>query len=201
MLYRARPSFLILCSTELTALFWGNLNTQVPEGMKVERSGYAGIKAKDAPITLFHRPRFDTSRFRYLAVRCKADTRQYFVNIQTDSVYPSFTWQHRLQIERPGEWETMPFRDFILTAYGNVQKRQLEMDRSRIRNVGFSIVRQDGEFSLELDWIKAVNTERTAGDRDIDPRENSAVDDTPQAPLFVDFPDGLLGGYKPKKKK
>ncbi|KAJ3200162.1 Complex I intermediate-associated protein 30, mitochondrial [Entophlyctis luteolus] len=159
---------------ENTALFWGNLNTQVPEGMKVERSGYAGIKAK-------------------------VESRKQMIQTKI-CAYLEFKGCSNYVIS-PATLRHMPFRDFILTAYGNVQKRQLEMDRSRIRNVGFSIVRQDGEFSLELDWIKAVNTERTAGDRDIDPRENSAVDDTPQAPLFVDFPDGLLGGYKPKKKK
>ncbi|KAJ3068756.1 hypothetical protein HDU98_008117 [Podochytrium sp. JEL0797] len=172
-----------------TGMFWGKLNTTVPEGAKFEKSGYAGIKSKERPITMFHRPRFDTSQFRYLAIRCKADSRQYFVNIQTDSIFPSYTWQHRVQIQRPGEWEVVmiPFRDFILTAHGHVQKNQLEMDRSKIRNVGFSIVRQDGEFCLELDWIRAVNTERTLGDRDIlPPGKGHHVQE--QAPFFVDFP-------------
>ncbi|KAJ3079991.1 hypothetical protein HK100_010247, partial [Physocladia obscura] len=152
-----------------TGLFWGKLSTKVPEGSRLDQSGYAGIKSKDRPITLFHKPRFDTSQFRYLAVRCKADERQYFVNIQTDSIYPSYTWQHRLQVEKPGEWEIVmiPFRDFILTAYGNVQKNQMEFDRTKVRSVGFSLARQDGDFSLELDWIRAINTERTLGDMDI----------------------------------
>ncbi|ORY52515.1 CIA30-domain-containing protein, partial [Rhizoclosmatium globosum] len=138
---------------ENTGMFWGKLNTTVPEGSKFDKSGYAGIKSKERPITLFHRPRFDTSQYRYLAIRCKADSRQYFVNVQTDSIFPSYTWQHRLQI---------PFRDFILTAHGHVQKNQLEMDRTKIRSVGW-------DFCLELDWIRAMNTERTWGDRDILP--------------------------------
>ncbi|KAJ3243040.1 hypothetical protein HDU78_000870 [Chytriomyces hyalinus] len=171
-----------------TGLFWGKLDTKVPEGSKFEHSGYAGIKSKERPFTLFHHPRFDASQFRYLAIRCKADSRQYFVNLQTDSIYPSYTWQHRLQAETPGEWEVVmiPFRDFILTAHGHVQKNQLELDRTKIRNVGLSIMRQDGEFSLELDWIRAVNTERTLGDRDILPTERGA--NQKSAPFFVDFP-------------
>lgn len=41
------------------------------------------------------------------------------------------------------------------------------MDRMQIRSVGFSIVRQPGPFELEIDWIKAYNTEKTLGDYDI----------------------------------
>jgi NADH dehydrogenase [ubiquinone] 1 alpha subcomplex assembly factor 1 len=39
-----------------------------------------------------------------------------------------------------------------------VQKRQIPMDTSRIRTVGVSILRQDGDFEIEIDWIKAMNT-------------------------------------------
>lgn len=35
------------------------------------------------------------------------------------------------------------------------------MDRMQVRSVGFSIVRQPGPFELEIDWIKAYNTEKT----------------------------------------
>ena len=61
----------------------------------------------------------------------------------------------------------IPFRDFVLTSHGYVQKRQLEMNRAQVKTVGFSIVRQDGDFSLELDWIKALNTPDTFGDQDM----------------------------------
>ncbi|TPX72907.1 hypothetical protein SpCBS45565_g00271 [Spizellomyces sp. 'palustris'] len=152
-----------------TALFWGTLSTDIPPGVKIDRSGYAGVRSKERPLTLFHRPRYDTTLFRYLAIRAKGDTRQWFVNLQTDSIYPSYLWQHRLYFQRPGEWEVImiPFRDFVLTSHGYVQKRQITMDRSKIKTVGFSLVRQPGDFSLELDWIKAVNSPRTLGDYDI----------------------------------
>ena len=38
---------------------------------------------------------------------------------------------------------------------------------SLFRSVGFSIVRQPGEFALEIDWIKAMNTTSTFGDSDL----------------------------------
>ncbi|KAJ3045503.1 hypothetical protein HDV00_009157 [Rhizophlyctis rosea] len=154
---------------ENTALFWGNISTEIPAGVKLERSGYAGIRSKERPRTLFHRPRFDTSYFRYLAIRARGDTRQWFVNLQTETIFPSYLWQHRLYFQNPGEWETVlvPFRDFVLTAHGFVQQRQLVMNRTKVKTVGFSIVRQPGPFQLEIDWIKAVNTPRTLGDHDL----------------------------------
>ncbi|KAI9101312.1 complex I intermediate-associated protein 30-domain-containing protein [Phlyctochytrium arcticum] len=154
---------------ENTALFWGKLSTEIPEGVKLDRSGYAGIRSRERPLTLFHKPRFDTTMFRYLAVRAKGDSRQWFVNLQTDSLYPTYLWQHRMYFQKPGEWEVimLPFRDFVLTAHGYVQPRQLAIDRAKIKSVGFSVVRQPGDFSLEIDWIKAVNSTRTLGDYDI----------------------------------
>ncbi|KAJ1540747.1 Complex I intermediate-associated protein 30, mitochondrial [Nowakowskiella sp. JEL0078] len=129
------------------AMLWGTLSTEIPSNSKIERSGYAGIRSKELPLTLLHRPRFDTSRFRYLAIRARGDTKQC----------------------SPGEWETIvvPFRDFILTAHGYVQTHKMDMDRSKVKTVGFSVVRQPGDFSLELDWVKAVNTSSTFGDLDI----------------------------------
>ncbi|TPX59007.1 hypothetical protein PhCBS80983_g02803 [Powellomyces hirtus] len=154
---------------ENSALFWGTISTKVPEGAKIDRSGYAGVRSQQRPLTLFHRPRYDTTLFRYLAIRAKGDTRQWFVNLQTESIYPSYLWQHRVYFQRPGEWEVImiPFRDFVLTSNGYVQKRQISMDRSKIKTVGFSLVRQPGDFALEIDWIKAVNSPRTLGDYDI----------------------------------
>lgn len=39
-----------------------------------------------------------------------------------------------------------------------MQKRQIPMDTARIQTIGFSILRQDGDYELEIDWIKAMNT-------------------------------------------
>ncbi|KAI8926423.1 complex I intermediate-associated protein 30-domain-containing protein [Entophlyctis helioformis] len=158
-----------------TALFWGTLSTEVPPNANFERSGYAGIRSKEKPFTLFHHPRIDTSMYRYLAVRAKGDSSQWYVNLRTDSIYPSYVWQHRLHFQRPGEWETVmiPLRDFVLTSHGYVQQRQMAMDRTRIKTVGFSIMRQPGDFSLELDWIKAMNTPQTIGDLDLVPHKQA----------------------------
>ena len=80
---------------------------KLPENTKIERSGYAGIRAKEKPIVLMHTPVFDTTMYRYLAIRAKGDTRQWFVNLRTNSIYPTHIWQHRLYFQTPGEWETI----------------------------------------------------------------------------------------------
>ncbi|KAH6574590.1 hypothetical protein BASA61_000591 [Batrachochytrium salamandrivorans] len=156
-----------------TALFWGTLSTELPPKAEFNRSGYAGIRSKEAPLTLFHRPKIDTSMFRYLAVRARGDGNQWFVNLRTDSIYASYVWQHRLFFQRPGEWETVmiPFRDFILTSHGFVQPNQMGINREGIKTLGFSILRQPGDFSMEIDWIKAMNTPYTLGDFDIVPKK------------------------------
>jgi hypothetical protein len=63
------------------------------------------------------------------------------------------------------------------------------MDRSKVKTVGFSIVRQDGDFALELDWIKAVNLPNTLGDRDISMQEQAASQYTGQSFFSNDIKD------------
>jgi hypothetical protein len=41
------------------------------------------------------------------------------------------------------------------------------LDTSQIRTIGFSLIRQPGEFELEIESIKAENTKRTLGDLDL----------------------------------
>lgn len=48
-----------------------------------------------------------------------------------------------------------------------IQQDQLEMFRQKVRTVGISLMdRQEGPFSIEIDWVKAMNTEFTEGDMD-----------------------------------
>lgn len=160
---------------ENNALFWGTISTRVPPGLGLHRSGYAGIRSKEKGIVLFHRERIDTSMYRYLEIHAKGDTKQWMVNIATENLFPSIIWQHRLNFRRPGEWETIriPFRDFVRTSHGYflltrfVQKKQINMDRTKIKSIGFSILGQPGDFSLELKSIKAMNTRQTFGDFDV----------------------------------
>jgi hypothetical protein len=42
------------------------------------------------------------------------------------------------------------------------------MDKSQIKTIGFSLLRQPGEFELEIKEIKAVNSNFAIGDYDIE---------------------------------
>lgn len=48
-----------------------------------------------------------------------------------------------------------------------IQEDEVEMFREKVKTVGLSLTdRQEGPFSIEIDWIKAMNTEFTEGDMD-----------------------------------
>ncbi|KAG9289823.1 hypothetical protein G9A89_015403 [Geosiphon pyriformis] len=130
--------------------------------------GYAGIKSKNESNIMGLKV-WDTALFRYLMLRVRGDRRRYFVNIQTDSANRKTLWQHRLFLRRPGTWEVhmIPFKDFVVTNQGIPEHPQIRMLRERVKTVGFSLLdRQEGPFSLEIDYIKAMNTDRSQGDYD-----------------------------------
>jgi NADH dehydrogenase [ubiquinone] 1 alpha subcomplex assembly factor 1 len=108
---------------EKNLLFHGRISTRIPEESAkagVQKSGYVGFRSKELPMTLLHTPRHNVELFRYLELRIKGDKRLWNVNIQTESLYPSALWQHRLYFSTPGQFETIriPWRDFVKTDYG-----------------------------------------------------------------------------------
>ncbi|CAO3660526.1 unnamed protein product [Umbelopsis vinacea] len=152
--------------------FSGNLSLELPADAEIQQSGYAAIRSKVKPSSMFGTPCWDTTLFRYLALRVRGDERRYFVNIQTDGVIQTDLYQHRLFLRTPGEWQTVmiPFRDFVLTNNGMIQEDQIDMMREKIKTVGISLTdREEGPFEIEIDWIKAMNTETTEGDMDRNP--------------------------------
>ncbi|CAB4436317.1 unnamed protein product [Rhizophagus irregularis] len=154
--------------------FHGNISLDIPKyNQELTRSGYAGIRSRIRGSSLFGVRCWDTSLFRYLAIKARGDNKKYFVNIQTDGPVLTDLFQHRLFLRKPGEWEIVmiPFRDFILTNHGIVQDPQIEMYRERVKTIGFSILSQPGSFCLDIDWIKTMNTDSTEGDWNIRPSQ------------------------------
>ena len=98
-----------------------------------------------------------------MALRVKSDRRRYFVNIQAADVNVRNLWQHRLLVQKPGEWEDIyiPFDDFTLTNSGTVLGGQSDgyaLDKMRVRTVGLSLLdRTDGPFKLSIQAIDAIN--------------------------------------------
>jgi NADH dehydrogenase [ubiquinone] 1 alpha subcomplex assembly factor 1 len=174
-------------ATDGHAIFYGNISLEKGD---YDNSGYAGFRTKTL-YGLIQQRTWDVSLFRYLELRAKGDQRRWMVNIQTSGLYPNVIWQHRLQFTRPGEWETIriPFRDFVRTSYGFVQKKQPKMNTSAIETIGMSVLRQSGEFQVEIDYIKAVNSKHTLGDLDI------LADDE-----YIDKDGNLQKGLAPREK-
>ncbi|RHZ75840.1 hypothetical protein Glove_209g159 [Diversispora epigaea] len=150
--------------------FSGDISLDLPKNNPiVKRSGYAAIRSASRG-SLFGLKVWDTTLFRYLALRVKGnDDKKYFVNIQTDGPIPTDLYQHRLYLRNIGEWENVmiPFKDFILTNKGIIQDPQVIMYREKVRTIGISLLSQPGHFCLEIDWIKMMNTENTFGDYDL----------------------------------
>ena len=157
-------------TTNNTALLYGRLSMELPPQSRIDKSGYVGIRSKEKPVVLFHRPVMDVSQFQYLQIRAKGDCHTWLVNLRTRSFLPSHVWQARLVFSTPGQWETVaiPFNDFVLTNKGFIvdvsqdgsilpfNKRRNTLDTASITTIGLSLLRQPGAFELELQSIEAV---------------------------------------------
>ncbi|KAJ2162057.1 hypothetical protein GGF46_000932 [Coemansia sp. RSA 552] len=149
------------------AKFHGYISQKLPEDSRFKRSGYAMVRTRDPQMTLASTDYWDSSQYRYLAVRVKADRRKYFVNLKSDALIPTDIYQHLLPIRRPGHWETcvIPFNMFTLTSNSVIVASQLTMSAAKMETVGFSLSdRQEGPFCLEFAWVKAFNSDRTYGE-------------------------------------
>ncbi|KAJ2782862.1 hypothetical protein H4R18_002011 [Coemansia javaensis] len=149
------------------ARFHGYLSQKLPEDTRFKRSGYAMVRTKDPQLTLLGTDYWDSSLFRYLAIRVRADRRKYFVNLKSDVLIPTDIYQHLLPIRTPGRWETvvLPFNMFTLTSNSVIIASQPLMASTKMETVGFSISdRQEGPFCLEFAWIKAFNSIHTFGE-------------------------------------
>ena len=110
--------------------------------------------------TIFGRSVWDIDPYAYCALRIKSDGRNYFVNVQTESVVPTDLHQHRLHARKPGEWETVliAWNEFVRTNHGSIVEPQSEMMRQRVKSVGISLTdRIPGPFDLSIARVWATN--------------------------------------------
>lgn len=140
--------------------FSGRISIDLPpKNPAVQRSGFAGWRTIDPKATMFGRTIYDLSLHPWLALRVKSDGRQYFVNIQTESIVQTDIHQHKLTTQRPGEWETvmLNLHDFVRTNYGAVVEPQAEIMADQIRTVGISVIdRVVGPFELCIQRVWAT---------------------------------------------
>lgn len=175
-------------------LFKGSISTELPQNNPdVQRSGYAAWRTRDRGLSLFGRLIWDIDPYSYLALRIKSDGRNYFVNIQTESIVPTDLHQHLLPCYTPGEWETViiPFHAFVRTNHGMVVEPQREMLRQKVKSVGIGLTdRVQGPFELRVADVYATNREPL---RDVG-RDDSGFDLEPES-------HGMMDEIRPKRKK
>ncbi|KAL7748723.1 hypothetical protein RI367_005877 [Sorochytrium milnesiophthora] len=148
------------------ATFEGSVSTRLPTHGNIAKSGYAAIKSRLLPATLFGSPCHDLTRFRMLGLRVRSwdeIARQYFVNVKATTYAEEDLYQYPMELspEQYGKWQDVmiPFRSFVLTHRGFVLEVQRDMPRGNVESVGISIAHQDGPFKLDIKEIRGVNPE------------------------------------------
>jgi len=138
------------------AVFEGHLNIEIPKGLPLVRSGYAAVMSPNRY--------YDLEDFNAIEFMAKGDGRLWILNLRPDLVgMPHLMWQHPFRAEPTWKRYKMMFSDFTFTVRGYENERNEELAPERIFSVGFLIAeRRNGPFRLEVDYIKAINTERSA---------------------------------------
>ncbi|MFT4548987.1 MAG: transforming growth factor-beta-induced protein [Verrucomicrobiales bacterium] len=108
---------------------------------------------------------FDLSGKSGLLIRARGDGRTYKAELRTDISMRSWTVPFRADFKTvKGEWREfyLPLKSFKPTLFGQKLPTAPKLDPAKVSSVGFMIYdKQDGDFSLEVDWVKAVAQEKS----------------------------------------
>uniref|UniRef100_A0A0N5BAX5 CIA30 domain-containing protein n=1 Tax=Strongyloides papillosus TaxID=174720 RepID=A0A0N5BAX5_STREA len=151
------------CSFKLTddntAVFSGNLVTQIPRDGKVEKAGWASIKTIETNAFMKKKYLSRWSNYSHLIIKCRGDGRSYKVMLHAPG-HIDLTWgdtfSYPLHTHGGPYWqiEKIPFSRFFHTVYGRIQDVQEKVYLNKVSS--FSIVlmdKIDGPFNLEIDFI------------------------------------------------
>jgi monofunctional biosynthetic peptidoglycan transglycosylase len=129
-------------ASESTALFKGILSLE-------NNGGFASIRCRPQP--------FDLGNYHGVQIRVRGDGNKYRFRIRTDSDFDGPTYQ--CSFEATAEtWSIheFPFGDFFASSRGRPLDDHPPLDPAKIKSFGFLIAdKQEGAFSLEIDWIRA----------------------------------------------
>lgn len=103
-------------------------------------------------------PSLDLSEYDGLLLRVRGDGKRYRLSIRTDFAIMAGGYYFMLETEA-GQWQEIfaPFSLFEARAFGRKLPGAPQLNKKDVRSLGFMISdKQEGEFRLEVDWIKAV---------------------------------------------
>lgn len=104
---------------------------------------------------------YDLSGKSGLLMRVRGDGRTYKASLRTDAAMRSWAVPFRADFEtKKGEWREvyLPLESFKPTFHGRSLSNPPALKPAKVKSLGFMIYdKKDGPFSLEVDWVKAVN--------------------------------------------
>ncbi|OVA12208.1 NADH:ubiquinone oxidoreductase intermediate-associated protein 30 [Macleaya cordata] len=159
-------------------VFSGNLSLDVTEGLKINRSGFCGMRSKKFDGFI------DLDSYDTLAMKLKGDGRCYISTIYTENWVNSpgqqedNSWQAFVFVPKDNWYITkassmllllfIPLDRYLPTWRGNVIDAKMEMNPSRVVGMSLSVNAEGGfrsaktgpgDFKVEIDWIKALRTQ------------------------------------------
>ena len=130
-------------NSDQTADFWGVVSLE-------NNGGFASVRA------LLNKPA--SGNFGKIALRVRGDGKTYSFRIRTDANFDGVAYACNFTTKKD-EWTEHEFlsTDFTPTFRGRILQNVTPLYETQIRQIGFLISeKQDGNFSLKLDWIKIV---------------------------------------------
>jgi len=127
-----------------TADFWGNVSLE-------NNGGFASVRA------LLRKPA--SGNFQKIVLRARGDGKTYSFRIRTDANFDGVAYACNFTTKKD-EWTEHEFSptDFVPTFRGRILQHVTPLNETQIRQIGFLISeKQDGNFSLKLDWIKITD--------------------------------------------
>jgi|TARA_B110001454_G_scaffold203908_1_gene212198 monofunctional biosynthetic peptidoglycan transglycosylase len=130
-----------------TALFTGFVSLDNNGGFASARAGF---------------PSLDLSAFKGVTLRIKGDGRKYQLRFSHAGSYSAVA--HGVEFTTtPGEWIEidLPFESFQPSYRGYVPRGIGPLDLTRLQQMTILIGdKKEGEFALEIDWVKAYHVSR-----------------------------------------
>lgn len=116
--------------------------------------GFASIRSQWAPYSL--------DRFDGIFLRVRGDGNTYRFRIRTEEAGPEISYTSLFETEA-GVWQEIfiPFSEMVPLFRGFIVEAAGPLDPATIRSFGMMVSdKQQGEFSVEVDWINAVTLEK-----------------------------------------
>ena len=123
--------------------FTGNVSLE-------NNGGFASIRSEQVDT--------DLSAYDGVMIRVRGDGKRYALTLRTDVFIRAGGYRIKFDTEA-GLWRDvyLPFDDFQATSFGIALPDAPPLDPGKISSIGLIIGdKQEGPFSLDLDWIRAV---------------------------------------------